>query len=413
MPAPTKDLAPLAEATEGLTTPYAVIDLDAFDANAADMTERARGLPIRIASKSLRCRTLIDRALAGVTASASTDSSSTDSSSTVRATSDHAGPGFRGVLAYSLREAIWLARHGHADVVVGYPTVDLGALTELGQDPELAAAVTVMIDSRAHLDMIDRAAPVQPLRVAVDVDASLRIGPVHLGVRRSPIHTPAQAADLAQQIARRDTVRLVGLMLYDAQIAGLPDSSAAVRAVKQASEAELAKRRAAVLAAVSPYAELEFVNGGGTGSLHLASVDGQLTELAGGSGLYGPTLFDGYRAFTPDPAMYFVTSVVRRPSAMHATVFGGGYVASGPPGWSRVPTPVWPRRLTLVKTEGAGEVQTPLAGRAGRLQIGDRAWFRHAKAGEACERFDEIHLVSQGRLVDTVPTYRGEGRNFG
>ena len=158
-------------------------------------------------------------------------------------------------------------------MLVGYPTVDLGALTELGQDAELAAAITVMVDSRAHLDLIDRAAPIHPVQVAIDVDASLRIGPVHLGVRRSPIHTPADGKDLAQQIARRDSVRLVGPMLYDAQIAGLRDSSSAVRAVKQASEAELVRRRAAVLAVVQPYAELEFVNGGGTGSLHLTSVD--------------------------------------------------------------------------------------------------------------------------------------------
>ena len=405
MPAPTIDLAPLAAATTGLTAPFAVVDLDAFDANAASMTSRAHGLPIRIASKSLRCRTLMDRALAGVQPGAAAGSAAPVAPIEV---------GFRGVLAYSIVEALWLARHGHADVVVGYPTVDLEALTELGQDPELAAAVTVMVDSRAHLDLIDRAAPVHPVRVAIDIDASLRFGPVHLGVRRSPVHTAAEAADLAQQIARRDSARLVGLMLYDAQIAGLPDASAAVRLVKRVSEAELGRRRAAVLAAVRPYAELEFVNGGGTGSLHLTSGDGELTELAGGSGLYGPTLFDGYRAFTPRPAMYFVSSVVRRPSPGHATVYSGGYVASGPPGWARVPTPVWPRGLELGKSEAAGEVQTPLGGaRVGRLQIGDQVWFRHAKAGEACERFDRIHLVRGGELVDTVPTYRGEGKNFG
>lgn len=398
MPAPTVDLAPLAAATAGLTTPFAVVDLDAFDANAVSMVARAHGLPIRIASKSLRSRMLMDRALAR--GPWLTDVPSTS--------------GFRGILAYSIEEALWLARHGHADVVVGYPTVDLPALTELGQDPELAAAVTVMIDSRAHLELIDRAAPVHPVRVAIDVDASLRFGPLHLGVRRSPVHTPVQAKALAQLIARRDTARLVGLMLYDAQIAGLPDSSAAVRLVKSASERELERRRGEVLEAVRPYAELEFVNGGGTGSLHLTSVDGQLTELAGGSGLYGPTLFEGYRAFTPRPAMHFVTSVVRRPSPGHATVYSGGYVASGPPGWSRVPRPVWPTRVELLKSEAAGEVQTPLAGsRAGRLQIGDHVWFRHAKAGEACERFDRIHLVLGGELVDTVPTYRGEGKNFG
>lgn len=404
MPKPTTDLTALAGATEGLPTPYAVVDLDAFDANAADMVERAHGLPIRIASKSVRCRALLERALTGPPPAADRP---------FLAASPPHGSGFRGVLAYSLTEALWLARHGQADIVVGYPSVDLAALTELGRDPDIAAAITVMVDSRGHLDLIDRAAPRHPIRVAIDVDASLRVGPIHLGVRRSPVHTPADAKDLAQQIARRDRVRLVGVMLYDAQIAGLPDASAAVRAVKQASEAELVRRRAAVLDAVTPYAELEFVNGGGTGSLHLTSVDGQLTEFAGGSGLYGPTLFDAYRAFTPRPAMYFVSSVVRKPSPAHATVFSGGYVASGPPGWSRVPKPVWPPRLSLLKSEAAGEVQTPLGGAAGRLQIGDRVWFRHAKAGEACERFDRIHLVRGDQVIDTVPTYRGEGRNFG
>jgi D-serine deaminase-like pyridoxal phosphate-dependent protein len=391
VPAATIDLAPLAAATAGLRAPFAVVDLDAFDANAAAMTSRAHGLAIRLASKSLCCRTLMDRALAAP-----------------------GDPGFHGVLAYSLGEALWLARHGHVDIVVGYPTVDLAALTELGQDPELAAAVTVMVDSPAHLELIERVAPVHPVRVAIDVDASLRLGPLHLGVRRSPVHTAEETGALAAQITRHRDVRLVGLMLYDAQIAGLPDASAAVRLVKRISEAELARRRAAVLAAVRPHADLEFVNGGGTGSLHLTSVAGQLSELAGGSGLYGPTLFDGYRAFTPRPAMFFVGSVVRRPSPRHATVFSGGYVASGPPGWARIPTPVWPAGLALGTSEAAGEVQTPLGGAgAGRLRIGDQVWFRHAKAGEACERFDRIHLVRDGELVDTVPTYRGEGRNFG
>ncbi|HEU5485580.1 MAG TPA: hypothetical protein VFU98_11790, partial [Microlunatus sp.] len=113
MPAPSLDLAPLAAATEGLPTPYAVVDLDAFDANAVDMVDRAHGLPIRIASKSLRCRTLLDRALAGAPRPASAGG---------RFLSPPAGPGFRGVLAYSLAEALWLARNGHADIVVGYPT---------------------------------------------------------------------------------------------------------------------------------------------------------------------------------------------------------------------------------------------------------------------------------------------------
>jgi D-serine deaminase-like pyridoxal phosphate-dependent protein len=45
--------------------------------------------------------------------------------------------------------------------------------------------------------------------------------------------------------------------------------------------------------------------------------------------------------------------------------------------------------------------------------VGDRVWFRHAKAGEVMERVDVVHLVRGDAVVDVVPTYRGEGRSFG
>jgi D-serine deaminase-like pyridoxal phosphate-dependent protein len=53
-----------------------------------------------------------------------------------------------------------------------------------------------------------------------------------------------------------------------------------------------------------------------------------------------------------------------------------------------------------------------LGAAADRLQIGDRVWMRHAKAGELCERFSELHLIEANAVVATVPTYRGEGKTF-
>jgi D-serine deaminase-like pyridoxal phosphate-dependent protein len=381
------DLPTLTAATAHLDPPLAALDLAALRANAADLLRRAGGTPVRVASKSVRCRTVLSSVLAD--------------------------PGFRGVMAYSVREAVRLVRAGVShDVLVGYPSVDRGALAELAADAGLADAITLMVDGTAQLDLIRSITPAR-LRVCLDVDASLRLGRIHLGVRRSPLRAPADVAALAQA-ADRAGFRVVGVMFYEAQVAGLPDSSPAVRLVKRRSVAELATRRPAVVEAVEKVVgALEIVNSGGTGSLEVSSADRSVTEVTAGSGLYLPTLFDHYRAFAANPALYFALPVVRRPAPGIATLFGGGYVASGPAGASRVPSPVL-RGLKLIGTEGTGEVQTPVRGpAAGALRVGDRVWFRPAKAGEQLERFDTLHLVDGGEVVDSVPTYRGEGWTFG
>jgi D-serine deaminase-like pyridoxal phosphate-dependent protein len=399
----------LEYATAALDPPFAVVDLDALWANAADMERRAVPKPIRLASKSVRCRALQERVLAR--------------------------PGFLGTLAYTLPEALWLAERGAQDIVVAYPTADRGALRALAA---LSAArsetqIAVMVDCRAQLDLLDaaidqaRLAPdAAPVRVCLELDAGLWMlgGRVRIGAKRSPIHTPGHAAALAREVLARPRLRLVGMMAYEAQIAGLGDlpggrgvaqrgRALAIRGLQAASARELAARRAAAVAAVSALTPLEFVNGGGTGSLHITAHEAAVTEIAAGSGLYGPALFDGYRAFRPRPAALFALPVVRRPGPRVATALGGGYLASGPSDRARLPRPHLPSGLRLDPQEGAGEVQTPLLGAvADALAVGDRVWLRHAKAGELCERFQSLHLIEGERVVDEVPTYRGEGQCF-
>jgi D-serine deaminase-like pyridoxal phosphate-dependent protein len=399
--APAGDYERLERATAALEAPFALVDLEAFWANAADMLRRAGGTPIRVASKSVRCRTLL------------------------RAVHDR-DPGFQGTLAFTLPEALWLASHDFRDLVVAYPTADRVALRELAEltarEPE--SRVTVMVDSPAHLDLIDAAVgPDRPaLRVCLELDCGWWPlgGRVKIGAKRSPVRTPDQAAALAREVAARPGFDLVGVMAYESQIAGVGDRppgqalrGAAIRFVQRRSARELAARRAAVVAAVRDVAELEFVNGGGTGSLEGTSAEAAVTEAAAGSGLYGPGLFDAYTAFTPRAAALFVLPVVRKPAPGIATALGGGYLASGPGDRARLPRPHLPAGLRLDPQEGAGEVQTPLLGAAARdLRVGDRVYLRHAKAGELCERFDTLHLVEGDRIVDEVPTYRGEGRCF-
>jgi D-serine deaminase-like pyridoxal phosphate-dependent protein len=386
----------LDRATAHLETPIAAVDLAAFDDNASELVKRAGGKPLRVASKSVRCRALLERVLAL--------------------------PGWHGVMAYTLREAIWLVRQGVTDdVLVAYPTVDRTAIGELTADPKLAAAISIMVDHPAHLDLVDQVTPPgkrPQVRLCLDLDSSWKPGPLHVGVRRSPVHSAAQAAVLARRLVARPGFRLVGMMSYEAQIAGVGDlppnavRSRIIQVMQQMSFPELMRRRADAVAAVKQHADLEFVNGGGTGSVAATSSDPAVTEVTAGSGLYGPTLFDAYRAWQPTPAAFFALSVVRRPAQGMATVLGGGWIASGPAEKSRQPSPYLPAGLRFKPDEGAGEVQTPLLGAvADTLRPGDRVWFRHAKAGELCEHVNELQLVD-GETAAPTPTYRGEGHAF-
>ncbi|NUL07050.1 amino acid deaminase/aldolase [Streptomyces lunaelactis] len=393
------DRARYDRATAHLDAPLAVVDLDAFDANAEDLVRRAGGKPIRVASKSVRCRALLERVLAR--------------------------DGFAGIMSFTLDESVWLARAGFEDVLLAYPSADRAGFAELAGDPKLAAAVTVMVDDPAQLELIDSArhGGKEEIRLCLELDTALQLlgGRVRIGARRSPLREPAQLAELARSIARRPGFRLVGLMAYEGHVAGVGDSlvgrpvrSRAIRLMQGAARRELAARRAAVVRAVRAVTpDLEFVNGGGTGSVQHTAAEDAVTEIAAGSGLYVPRLFDNYTSFTGRPAALFAQPVVRRPGVGAVTVLGGGYPASGAAGADRLPVPYLPEGLRYDPQEGPGEVQTPLLGSpADDLLIGDKVWFRHAKAGEMCERFDTLQFIEGDRATGTAPTYRGEGRTF-
>jgi D-serine deaminase-like pyridoxal phosphate-dependent protein len=381
--------------------PFAFVDLDAMWTNAAAMLERARGKPVRVASKSVRCRALLAAILGRE-------------------------EGFAGLMTFTLPETLWLAERGFENLLLAYPTADTGALGELAlrsvANPE--GAPIVMVDCAEHLDAIESVlgAGAAPVRVCIDIDAGWWAlgGRVKVGPKRSPVHGVEDAVALAREIERRPQIQLVALMAYEGQIAGVGDRppgrrlrGAAIRFMQRRSAAELAERRGAIAAAVGEIAELEIVNGGGTGSLELTGAEEAVTEVTAGSGFFAPALFDHYSRFRLTPAAGFALPIVRKPSAGVATALGGGYLASGSGDPSRLPVPWLPEGLRLDPEEGAGEVQTPLLGAPAReLEIGDRVYMRHAKAGELCERFDSLHLVENGEIAEEVPTYRGEGQSF-
>jgi D-serine deaminase-like pyridoxal phosphate-dependent protein len=368
LPTPLEDYERFETVFDGVQAPFAFLDLDALWANAADMLRRSRGKPIRIASFAIRSRPVLERLL-------------------------DLDPGFQGALTYTLPETLWLWERGVRDLVLAYPTTERACLTRLArvtsEDPE--EAPVLMVDCTEHLDLIEEAASsfIAPIRVAIDIDLSWRPfgGIVKIGPKRSPIRTAEAAVTLAQEIEQRERTKLVGIMGYEGQIAGIGDnvpgkaiSNLMVRAMKSASARDVAERRAEIVTALSEVSQLEFVNGGGTGSIELTAAEWAVTEVAAGSGFYAPVLSDHYQAFRPRPAAMFALPVVR-----------GSGVA---PSVARRARPALP------------------GGGADGLRIGDRVYFRDLEAGELCERFNRLFLVTGTTIRDELRTYRGEGKGF-
>lgn len=376
--------------------PQAFLDLDLFDENLASLLERAQGVPIRLASKSVRCPDLLRHALSQ-------------------------SEQLKGLMCFHAFEAVELAKMGFDDLLVAYPTTDAHGIQAVCEQLLKGHLITLMVDCAAQVKAISAVAVRNNVCVplCMDVDMSMHLPGLNFGVYRSPIRSVEQALALYQVIEQQPSVRLDGVMGYEAQVAGLPDHTPGqgvknkiIQQLKKRSIQQLQKRRKNVVAALKKAgAELAFVNGGGTGSLESTVKDTSITEISVGSGLYSPSLFDHYQGFSHKPSLFFALEVCRQPAPNIITCLGGGYVASGSAGKDKLPIPVWPLGLRLLDNEGAGEVQTPLTGKVLPV-VGDLVFFRHAKAGELTERFNQLVLLRDGKNVGTSQTYRGLGWQF-
>ena len=392
------------DALAGLPLPSALLDLDALEANTDRILEMLDGTDktLRVATKSLRCRDVLRRI------------------------AERGGERVRGLMAYSAVEAAWLVEHGATDVFVAYPTGRPHDARLLAEANAGEAEAGIVVDCAAHLDLLDAAArdAGTVIPVVVEIDVSWRPFGGHIGVLRSPLRSVEAVVDLARDAEQRGNLRFLGVMGYEAHIAGLQDDNpfspllnAPKRWLRRAARGPVATLRARLAEALDA-AGLggRLFNGGGTGSVAWTAAEAAVTEVTAGSGFVAPALFD-YFAHLRDqplrPALSFAVQVARIPQPGWVTVHGGGWVASGEAGPDKLPVPWLPQGLTLRSMEGAGEVQTPLRVPHGvQLAVGDPVLFRHAKAGELCEHVNELHLLRGGEVVDVVPTYRGEGRCF-
>ncbi|MCR8657784.1 amino acid deaminase/aldolase [Paenibacillus endoradicis] len=383
---------------KSIEKPFAYINLDLLDANMKAISLAAGSKKIRVATKSIRSVEILNRIM-------------------------NADQVFQGLMCFTVKEATFLLKHGFDDILLGYPAWDEKDITSLILQAGDNKLVTFMVDSLHHVEQLQKIADQCKcqVRICLDIDMSVKYPFLHFGVRRSPIVSWEMTKPIVERIIQCRSLTLVGIMGYEAQIAGVGDQvegqwlkNQLIKALKRNSIREVARRRAEVLQGISKLGvQLEFVNAGGTGSLDSSCLEEGVSEITVGSGFYSPVLFDSYSNFKYLPAVGYAVEVVRKPMKHIVTCLGGGYTASGAVGADKLPTPHLPYGLKLLLQEGAGEVQTPLrCPKNMHLEIGDPIFFRHAKAGELCERFSKLYAVEGNVIVDEYSTYRGEGECF-
>lgn len=369
--------------------PTLFLDNDAFKKNIQWIKENAGNKKIRIATKSIRSRSVLSDILK----------------------SDAI---FQGLMTYDIREAIWLRDEGLKDILMGYPTMDVRGVRELLKNP---LEITLMVDLPEHLEFLEREAMVagKKISICIDIDLSMDLPGLRFGVYRSALNSVERMKKFLQKLKQCQHLKLTGIMGYEAQIAGVMDKeSALIRTLKKISLRQLQDRRKQMVSLIHAEGHvLSLINGGGTGSLKATSQEDVVTEITVGSGFFAPVLFDHYADFKLSPSLMFTLPIVRHPEKNIFTCLGGGYIASGSTEAIKQPTPYLPHGLKLLRHEGAGEVQTPMMYQGPlKLLPGDSIIMRHAKSGEVCERFSSIVVIDKGIQVGNYPTYRGEGKNF-
>ena len=377
--------------------PFAWVDLDLLDQNIHDLAIRAQNTPIRIASKSIRCRWVMERIL-------------------------KANKQFQGLMCFHPNEAAFLASKGFDDLLIAYPSMQQGAIREACKHVKAGKIIYFMVDSIEQASLVNEVASSEGTTalLCLDLDMSVDFPGLYFGVYRSSIRSPEAAVSFYKKLKSLSNVELCAVMGYEAQIAGLGDQipgklieNPVVKKLQERAIPIIAERRGNTVAALkNEGADIRVVNGGGTGSIESTILEAAVTEVAVGSGFFAPHLFDYYSHFQHQPAAGFALEVSRQPRKRIYTCTGGGYIASGTPSDIKLPKPYLPKRLSYIKNEGPGEVQTPLKYNGKLLKIGSPVFFRHCKAGELCERFTQLAVMQNGEVIDHVSTYRGDGQCF-
>lgn len=376
-----------------LERPFAWLDYAALDQNIDFVNASTRHKAVRIATKSIRSIEMLRY---------------------ISKKLNHCA----GLMTFTAAETLYLLKQDFNHLLLGYPVYEKETLLQITAFIAQGRDVTFMVDDVQQLALLQKIAEKAEvsLQICIDLNVSTDYKMLYFGTKRSPIHSLEKLQSFTAQLTRFPQLHVVGCMAYDAQIAGVTDASgmkgALIRQLKKHSLKQLTPFRDEAIQFLQQHFSLQWVNAGGSGSMQLMRDTPTVTEITVGSAFYAPALFSHYNALTLTPAAGFALRVTRKFSEDTIICHGGGYIASGAIGHDRLPRFLEPDIYSFTALEGAGEVQTPIHVKNRQHTIGDTIYLRHAKAGELCERFTQLHTTRAGLYTGAITTYRGDEQCF-
>jgi D-serine deaminase-like pyridoxal phosphate-dependent protein len=346
-----------------IPTPAAVLDLEAFERNVAKMAKRAKaaGLALRPHTKSHKCVALARMQMEA---------------------------GAAGICCAKLAEAEAMAAGGVSSILVTSPIA--GAA-----NAERAAAIAGQVaDFRIVVDHVDAvgelAATGAALQVVIDVD---------VGLGRTGVHDPDQAADVARAILRHPQLSLLGVQGYGGAWQHMEGANARAAAVAEG----MVRLSNAIAAIREAGGRVEVVTGGGTGTFEADAAQGVLNEVQPGSYAFMDRQYRDALKADPDGAfeqsLVIASSVISANHPQWVTVDAGlkAFATDGP-----LPTAIT-AGLEDARYRYFGDEHGLLMRPAGlSLHRGDRIDFVVPHVDPTVDKYDVIHAVRGDVLMDIL-----------
>jgi D-serine deaminase-like pyridoxal phosphate-dependent protein len=352
-----------------VATPALLVDLDVFEANIARMAETCRksGVQYRPHGKAHK-------------------------SPLVGAIQLKAGA--TGLCAGKLGEAEVFVEGGIKDVLITTEVVGVRKIQRLMRLAKVSDALKVVVDNEQNVADLAAAAKAAGVRLTALVD-------VNVGQNRTGVDTAADAAALAEAIARAPSLRFGGIQAYGGHNMHIVGFENRKRASLLALERALAARRAIEQGGLS----VEILSVGGTGTYNIDTTVAGVTEIQPGSYIFMDAQYRGIGSEASEAFADFgnslsvMTTVISRPSKGRAVTDGGNKALSSDAGLAV------PKDARGIQFQPGGDEHGILLMKdpSRDFKVGDQVEFVPSHCDTTVNLHDVFYAVRKGKVEAQWP----------